>query len=90
MVFLSTLAVPGLSLPFCIGILLFCSLQNSFPGFLPVPLSSITVPEAHILEAMCVALRALFLRSACWRSHASGAVSVDVTSPAPPPWPPSQ
>lgn len=48
---LAPAGMPTLTFPFCIGAIIFGAVHRSFPGFTPIPLPSITVPEAHILEA---------------------------------------
>ena len=43
----SPLGLPALTLPFCLATLSVVMLQDTVPGFNPVPLNTITVPEDH-------------------------------------------
>ena len=51
-VLLAPVGMPTLTIPFCLGAIVLGSVYNSFPGYTPIPLPNITVPEAHIVEAM--------------------------------------
>ena len=53
-VLLAPVGMPTLTFPFCLGAIVLGSVYNSFPGYTPIPLPNITVPEAHIVEALAV------------------------------------